>query len=85
MNSFTSDIVTAGICKKETFKIVDPVSRIGLVIVHPGNLGEPDGPYPFNPDTRILVRRLNHSNVKNIKPLIIQRLALTERCIIWYR
>jgi len=30
-----------------------PVGRIGLVIVHPWNLGEPDGPYPFDPNTRI--------------------------------
>jgi len=30
-----------------------PVGRIGLVIVHPWNLGEPDGPYPFVPGTRI--------------------------------
>ena len=30
-----------------------PVGRIGLVIAHPWNLGEPDGPYPFDPNTRI--------------------------------
>lgn len=26
-----------------------PVDRVGLVIVHPWNLGEPDGPYPIEP------------------------------------
>lgn len=28
------------------------VNRIGLVIVHPWNLGEPDGPYPIKPGIR---------------------------------
>jgi len=30
-----------------------PIDRVGLVIVHPWNLGEPDGPYPIDPGTRI--------------------------------
>ena len=30
-----------------------PANRTGLVIVHPWNLGESDGPYPIKPGTRI--------------------------------
>jgi nicotinamidase-related amidase len=35
-----------------TTAIEVPTSEVGLVIVHPWNLGEPDGPYPFEPGTR---------------------------------
>jgi len=53
-----------------------PVGRIGLVIVHPWNLGEPDGPYPFDPGARIQgeagdwVPRAHHIIADKIKPVL---------------
>jgi len=52
------------------------VGRIGLVIVHPWNLGEPDGPYPFDAGTRIpgeagdWVPRAHHIIADKIKPVL---------------
>lgn len=53
-----------------------PVGQIGLVIVHPWNLGEPDGPYPFEPNTRIpgqagdWVPKAHHIIADKIKPVL---------------
>jgi nicotinamidase-related amidase len=53
-----------------------PVGRIGLVIVHPWNLGEPDGPYSFDPNTRIpgeagdWVPKAHHVIADKIKPVL---------------
>jgi len=54
----------------------EPVARIGLVIVHPWNLGEADGPYPFDPGARITgeagdwVPRAHHIIADKIKPVL---------------
>ena len=53
-----------------------PAGRIGLVIVHPWNLGEPSGPYPFDPNTRIpgeagdWVPKAHHIIADKIKPVL---------------
>jgi len=53
-----------------------PVGQIGLVIVHPWNLGEPDGPYPFEPNTRIpgqagdWVPKAHHIIADKINPVL---------------
>ncbi|MHC4207337.1 MAG: isochorismatase family protein, partial [Planctomycetota bacterium] len=53
-----------------------PVGRIGLVIVHPWNLGEHDGPYPFDAGTRISgeagdwVPKAHHIIADKIKPVL---------------
>jgi len=53
-----------------------PIGRIGLVIVHPWKLGEPDGPYPFAPGTRIpgeagdWVPRAHQIIADKIKPVL---------------
>jgi nicotinamidase-related amidase len=53
-----------------------PVGRIGLVIVHLWNLGEPDGPYPFDPNIQIpgqagdWVPRAHHIIADKIKPVL---------------
>jgi nicotinamidase-related amidase len=53
-----------------------PVDRIGLVIVHPWNLGEPDGPYPFEHGTRTpgeagdWVPKAHHIIAGRIKPVL---------------
>ncbi|UCF17582.1 MAG: isochorismatase family protein, partial [Phycisphaerales bacterium] len=53
-----------------------PVGRIALVIVHPWNLGEADGPYPFDPGARIpgqagdWVPRAHHIIADKIKPVL---------------